>query len=72
MYYLIRRDNNFSFTVTKWDDGTMPIRDYKVWYDKKNQLQCNCPSGRYRGYCRHKDYVKNFVAMGEPEGLEFT
>lgn len=69
--YLVRQDDTYSFTVTKWDGGIVPIREYRVKLGEDMKLRCNCPSGTYRGYCKHKDIVMHWLKEGRVEGREF-
>jgi len=60
--YIIRfeRDEGL-FTVSKWAFGDItPMVEYKVNLAKK-RATCSCPSGTYRGYCKHIDMCREEI-----------
>jgi hypothetical protein len=56
--YTIQSIKEGKYSVHKWDGGDMPITSYTV--TTYNGLKCNCPSGKYRHYCKHTEFVKDF------------
>ena len=63
-FYLVRQDSDTRFVVSKWDSGVLPLVTYKVDILPSKRSRCTCPSGRYRGYCRHTKMVKEWQARG--------
>ena len=47
--------------VHKWNGGHMPEVSYKVTQNRKGGFDCGCASGRYRGYCKHTDMVREYI-----------
>jgi hypothetical protein len=71
MMYLVRQEHARSFTMTKWEDdmSVLPIATYRLTLNDKNKVACSCPSGVYRGYCKHTKILRDWIARGQPEGL---
>ena len=59
--YLIREDSKDQWTISKWEDGVIPVQVYEVKRPRGNTLTCNCPSGYHRKYCKHIDLIRNFI-----------
>ena len=60
--YLVRRDKQGTYVVTKWEGGERPTAIYTVTENNRG-VSCNCP-GSYRDKnCKHiqlvKEYMKN-------------
>jgi len=49
-----------AYEIHKFDGGDMPEVTYTVSRDHSGKLKCNCPSGKYRGYCKHTSMVSEF------------
>lgn len=65
MEYLIRKENNYTFTIVKWDNE--PIGEYKVTTGNKKWF-CNCPQNFYRHLqCKHIHMAKECIAKGTPQ-----
>lgn len=62
--YFIRTNFDGSYTVSKWNMGTLPIEIYTVKLGPKPK--CTCASGHNRGYCKHTGMVKAWVNRGMP------
>ena len=57
--YTIQPKGEGSYAVHKWDDGDMPTASYLVTaYSGK--LTCNCPAGKWHGYCKHTTFVRDY------------
>ena len=69
--YLLRDDMNGKITISKWEGGVVPTQVYRVQLNEGRKNECNCPSGSYRGYCKHLDMARGWVKLGKPEGMEF-
>jgi hypothetical protein len=60
LYYLIQAVNSSEYRVHKFFEGEdMPDTTYKVTI-KNGKMGCSCPSGVYRGYCKHSNMVKKY------------
>lgn len=60
-YYMIRPTSvDHRYLVSKWEDGSVePETVYTVTL-KGRDKGCSCPSGIYRGYCKHTGMVREF------------
>lgn len=66
MSYTLCKDSDGSYHVVKWEDGkVIPEAEYIVSVSRGRKT-CSCPSGRYRGYCKHTNIVNRWISMGEP------
>ena len=64
--YIVRMTNKKdTYEVHKFDGGDIPEITYVVLKDHHSKWKCNCPSGMYRGYCKHKDMVKKHRKTGK-------
>lgn len=69
--YLVQPTKLFNvYNVHKLiDGGDIPETTYTVKWDGRKP-KCNCPSGVFRGYCKHVDYVRKYrkqVALGQQD-----
>ena len=61
--YIVQAVNNYEYRVHKFEDGKLlPEVTYRVKLDKK-KVTCSCPSGTYRGYCKHLDMAQKYRAL---------
>ncbi|MGW8178105.1 MAG: hypothetical protein ACWGQW_04830 [bacterium] len=57
--YLIKQEGN-KYTISKWEGGSEPSQIYELTEAQNGRLTCSCPSGRYRGWCKHTTMVRNY------------
>lgn len=55
MQYYIRKHEDGSHTIAKFDDGSEPIVTYTV-----KGKSCDCPAGLHRGRCKHIAMIANW------------
>lgn len=67
MYYMIRDNKDRTITVSKWNDGAVPIKVYTLKPDPIGRYSCDCMSGYHRRYCKHADMVTDWVKSGRPQ-----
>ena len=57
--YIVQPKNIGIYNVHKFMDGAdIPDISYIVSFNGKPR--CSCPSGVYRGYCKHLNYVRTY------------
>jgi hypothetical protein len=56
--------------VHKWTGGRLPEVSYKVTENRKGGLDCACASGRYRGYCKHTEMVREYIKADKEGRLD--
>lgn len=61
-YYMVRpTGDGTQYLVSKWEDSNdQPDTVYTVTTKGKGK-GCSCPSGVYRGYCKHTGMVREFA-----------
>lgn len=60
---MVQAANGGEYRVHKFFEGEdVPDQTYVV-STKNNKLTCNCPSGTYRGYCKHLNMVKRYQEL---------
>lgn len=66
-YIVQPQENKGTYNVHKFEDefDEIPVVTYIVTVDRNSKLRCNCPSGRYRGYCKHLNYVREYRKIEE-------
>ena len=69
--YILNEQSKEKFLVHKFFWGGLECT-YTI--TKKNKTTfCNCPSGRYRRYCKHKTWVGDFLKGKKlPEEVEIA
>lgn len=69
--YIVQPIDSQSYNVHKFEaGGDKPSVSYKVT-QRNSKMTCNCPSGRYRGYCKHVDYVKSYLKQAPDSMIVF-
>jgi hypothetical protein len=58
-----------AFSVRKF--GNEDGEAYEVLVSDESDSSCSCKSGVYRGFCKHLDALRTWVASGEPDGRVF-
>ena len=65
MEYIIRQDNNYQFSVIKFDG--QPLDEYHL-IKGNSGYKCSCPDAVYRKHkCKHTKMVKECIARGVPQ-----
>jgi hypothetical protein len=54
--YIIKKDSLLDFSVVKFINGDFS-QEYRIT-KYPTGMECSCMSGIYRGYCKHKDWVR--------------
>lgn len=64
--YVVRStDQKDVYEVHKFDGGDAPVVTYTVTRDHNGKWKCNCPSGRFHGYCRkHIKFAQEYRKTG--------
>ena len=57
--YIINPMSDREYQIHKFLCGTLK-QTYKITYEHDKTPFCNCPSGIYRGRCKHKEWVHSF------------
>ena len=65
--YTISQQEVGKYLIAKWEGGEEPSRVYEVNETEKGSLRCSCPSGQYRGWCKHQGMVREYQ-RGEERG----
>lgn len=61
--YIVQSINDYEYKVHKFDGTSyLPETTYIVTF-RKNKVACSCPSGTYRGYCKHITMVSKYRAI---------
>ena len=60
--YNVQPVSKDKYSVHKWDGGDMPITTYTV-LAVNGKLSCSCPSGKYRHYCKHTEFVREYRCL---------
>jgi len=56
--YTISQVEENRWTIAKWEGGETPTTTYEVVESERGSLTCTCPSGVYRGWCKHTVMVR--------------
>lgn len=60
---MIQAANGGEYRVHKFFEGEdKPEQTYTV-ISKNGKVKCSCPSGIYRGYCKHTNMVKKYQEL---------
>lgn len=58
--YAISQQEEKKWLVSKWEGGGEPSQAYEVVESERGSLTCSCPSGMYRGWCKHQAMIRKY------------